>query len=80
MGMRRSFRERLAIYLMGGMFLFSGLFVGLWIFTPEFAATGGTLAGIVLAQFALALVGVVGRDLAERALSNRENGNGKEAE
>lgn len=78
--MSRSFRERIAIYLTGGIFIFSGVFVSLWVFAPEFSATGGTLAGVILGTFTTALIGVLGRDIAEAALVGREksNSNGEE--
>lgn len=70
---RHSFRERLALYLMGGMFLFSGAFVALTAFTPEFGATAGTMAGIIIGGFVTSLVAVVGRDVVDRALRSRED-------
>jgi drug/metabolite transporter (DMT)-like permease len=76
--MSRSFRERMALYLIVGMFFFSGLFVGLWVFTEEFSATGGTLAGVILTAFVSAFVGIVGRDLLDRALAGREDGEAAE--
>ena len=78
--MSRSFRERIAIYLTGGIFAFSGVFVALWVFTPEFSATGGTLAGVILGTFTTALIGVLGRDIAEAALAGREKPNGNSEE
>lgn len=71
--MNRSFRERLALYLTVGIFIFSGIFVALWVFTPEFSATGGTLAGVILGTFTTALIGILGRDIAETALATRDN-------
>jgi hypothetical protein len=73
--MDRSFRERLALYLTVGIFLFSGMFVLLWVFAPEFSATGGTLAGVILGTFTTALIGILGRDIAESALISREKSN-----
>ena len=70
--MRGSFRERLALYLTVGMFVFSGLFVLLWVLAPEFSATGGTLAGVILGTFATVFVTVTGGDVAQRALAARE--------
>lgn len=79
--MSRSFRERIAVYLTGGIFAFSGVFVALWILTPEFSATGGTLAGVILGTFTTALIGILGRDVAEAALANRErNGDGTDTQ
>ncbi len=70
--MSPSFRERIAIYLTVGIFIFSGLFVGLWVLTPTFSATGGTLAGVILGTFTTALIGILGRDIAEQALVSRD--------
>jgi UDP-N-acetylmuramyl pentapeptide phosphotransferase/UDP-N-acetylglucosamine-1-phosphate transferase len=78
--MSRSYRERIAIYLTGGIFIFSGVFVALWVLTPEFSATGGTLAGVILGTFTTALIGVLGRDIAEAALMGREKPDGNSEE
>lgn len=60
------------MYLVGGLFLFSGAFVALSYLTPEFGATTGALAGIIIGGFVTALVGVATRDVVDRAINGRD--------
>lgn len=68
--MGTTLRERLALYLTCGIFVFSALFVGLSWFTPEFGATTGPLAGIIIGGMVTGLVGIMGADSLQRSLNN----------
>jgi hypothetical protein len=76
--MSRSFRERLALYLIFGMFFFSTVFTLLWVFTDEFSATGSILVGTILGTFVASFTALAGREILDRALSDREQGKGDE--
>jgi hypothetical protein len=66
------FRQRLALWILGAILIFSAAFTFAAIFLPEFNTSIATVAGIILGNLALIFGMVLGKDIVERAMNGEE--------